>query len=377
MDVGIYLGTTKSCIYCMKGRYPNLVYMPDGSSCLPSVVFYGDSNPILGNIVRVFITQGKPNLARYPRRLLGKDFNSPEVEELRNQAHCPLVEVNGKPVYAFKNGTTKTPEDVCADIVKYLLNAAKEFTEKTIGNVCVAVPSQFDDSQRRAMIEAVKKAGIPEDHISLISEPIAAAIHYLRANPMENGHLLVFDFGQTLEVSIVRVKDEEITVEANRGNDHLGGFDIDYAILEWMKTEYRTVTGEDLPERDKQGTNKPLVRLLAIAEKAKIDSSTYQATDIVFEGIQGVDSDIIIQMTRYRLEMIIKPFIDRAMDVIKDALEACGLEKGDINDVILYGGSTCIPIMRDTILNYFNLPPKDNADVYSIVAEGACSMFAI
>ena len=119
------------------------------------------------------------------------------------------------------------------------------------------------------------------------------------------------------------------------------------------------------------------MRLLAIAEKAKIDSSTYQATDIVFEGIQGVDSDIIIQMTRYRLEMIIKPLIDRAMDVIKDALEACGLEKGDINDVILYGGSTCIPVMRDTILNYFNLPPKDNADVYSIVAEGACSMFAI
>ena len=377
MDVGIYLGTTKSCIYYTKGGYPKLVYMPDGSSCLPSVVFYGDSNPILGNIVRAFITQGRPNLARYSRRLLGKDFNSPEVEELRNQAHCPLVEVNGKPVYAFKNGTTKTPEDVCADIVKYLLNTAKKFTEKTIGNVCVAVPSQFDDSQRRAMIEAVKKAGIPEDHISLISEPIAAAIHYLRANPMENGHLLVFDFGQTLEVSIVRVKDEEITVEANRGDDHLGGLDMDYAILEWMKTEYRTVMGEDLPERDKQGTNRPLLKLLAIAEKAKRDLSASPATDIVFEGIQGVDPEFTIQMTRSRLEIIIKPFIDRAMDVIKDALEACGLEKGDINDVILYGGSTCIPIMRDTILNYFNLPPKDNADVYSIVAEGACSMFAI
>ena len=150
---------------------------------------------------------------------------------------------------------------------------------------------------------------------------------------------------------------------------------MDYAILEWMKTEYKSLTDKDLPERDKKGTNKPLLKLLAIAEKAKIDLSANPATDIAFEGIQGVDSDIIIQMTRSRLEMIIKPFINRAMDVIKDALDACGLENGDINDVILVGGSTRIPVMRDAILNYFNLPPKDNANVDTIVAEGACSFF--
>ena len=374
--VGIDLGTTNSCVCCIRNEVPAAVAAPDGSYLLPSAVFYGRNDPILGSIVRTYMTRGRRDIARYSKRVMGKDFTSPEVTELMDQFGCPLIEVNHKPVYSFENRVTKTPEEVGADIVVFILAAVKKYTEKIISDVCITIPAQFDNNQRTATLNAVKKAGIPEDHIFIISEPTAAAVSYLRANPMENGRFLIVDFGGgTFDVSIIRVNNKRITVEANRGNNHLGGLDMDYAILEWMKTEYKSLTGKDLPERDRQGTNKPLLKLLAIAEKAKIELSANLATDIVFEGIQGVDPDLTLQMTRNRLEMIITPFINRAMDVINDALEACGLEKGDINDVILVGGSTRIPVMRDAILNYFNLPPKDNANVDTIVAEGACSFF--
>ena len=376
VNVGIDLGTTNSCVCCTKTKENALVPMPDGSFLLPSAVFYGNNDPVLGNIVRTYMIQGKTDLARYSKRVMGKDFNSPEVTELKDRFGCPLIEVNHKPVYAFENGVKKTPEEVGADIVMYILATVKKFTEMIISDVCITIPAQFDNNQRTATLNAVKKAGIPEDHISIISEPTAAAVSYLRANPMDNGRFLIFDFGGgTFDVSIIRVNNKRITVEANRGNNHLGGLDMDYAVLEWMKKEYKTLTGKELPERDRRGTNKPLLKLLAIAEKAKIELSASPSTDIDFDGILGVDPEFNLVMTRSRLEMIIKPFIDRAMDVIKDALQASGLEKGDINDVILVGGSTRIPVMRDAILKYFNLPPKDNANVDSIVAEGACAFF--
>ena len=377
VKVGLDLGTTNSCVCCMKSGALTPVAMPDGAYLLPSTVSYGRNKTILGRVVRNYIIQGRADLARYSKRVMGKNFNSEEVQKLKDQFGCPLIEVKGKPVYEFENGTKKTPEEIGADIVKFLLASVIRFTEKSISDVCITIPAQFDNNQRTATINAVKLAGIPEEHVCVISEPTAAAISYLHANPMEKGRLLIFDFGGgTFDVSIIRVQDKKIIVEANRGNNHLGGLDMDYALLEWMKAEYKNLTGKDLPEKDGRGTNRPLLKLLAIAEKAKIDLSISQAVDIYFEGIQDVDPEFTLLLTQTKLGEVIKPLIDKAMNVIEDALGACVLKKEDINDVILVGGSTRIPVLRDTILQFFNLPPKDNANVDTIVAEGACSYFA-
>jgi len=377
VNVGIDLGTTNSCIACVKNNEIEAVAMPGGERLLPSAASYARENPVFGRIINNYIKQGRTDLARYSKRVMGKGFNSPEVKELKDQFGCPLIEVNHKPVYEFKNGVRKTPEEVGADIVEYLLSSVKRFTERKIGDVCVTIPAQFDNNQRTATINAVKKAGIAENHIHVISEPTAAAISYLNVNPMQNGRLLIFDFGGgTFDVSIIRVNNNRIIVEANRGNNHLGGLDIDYAILKWMKTEYNSLTGKELPEKDRNGTNKPLLKLLAIAERAKIDLSVNPATDIYFEGIQNVDPDFCIQLTQAKLGFLIQSFVDKAMAVIKDALNASSLSRRDIDDVILVGGSTRILVLREAILKYFNLQPRDNVNVDTIVAEGACAFFA-
>ena len=380
--LGIDLGTTNSCCYCIRPNEDRAVVPThEGANLLISSPLYQKGKgPVFGKNCTNAIKYGKRTMARYPKRLIGKKLSDLEVLDVSKFCGAPIIDRgDGYPCYDLSDveeGMRKTPEEVSTEILSCMIERAKVFNELEIEEICITIPARFDNNQRTATINALKNCGFDEDHIKVISEPCAAAITYIHDNPGHKEHILIFDFGGgTFDVSIVHVSEGKMCVEAYRGDNNIGGLTIDMKLVEWIKKKYYDETGETIP--DVKGKKNIASQLLKIAEDTKIVLSTQQSTDISLESIGSSDDDNEISITRSQFENLIQDIPKRILEVVGECIQAAGLKKTDISDVVFVGGSTRMPCIREAVQRYFSMETslRDSVNPDECVANGALLYF--
>lgn len=363
---------------------------------LPSVVGYRkDAPPQIAMAAKRFEEKGNKDFARNFKRLIGREFMDPVVQEVSKYCGAPIIDRgDGHPCYdlsAVEEGMRKTPEEVATDILTYMIDRAYTFNETEIEGICITIPARFDNNQRTATINALKNCGFDEDHIKVISEPCAAALTYINQNPGHKEHILIFDFGGgTFDVSIVHLSNGGMCVEAYRGDNNIGGLTIDMKLVDWIKQKYYEKNNTVIP--DGRGNKNIATKLLTLAKEVKESLSVEEVAKIPLDGIvvnrrafdsdsesgdDGDPDDDEITITRSEFEKLIRDIPERIMEVVGECIQAAGLERADISDVVFVGGSTRIPCIRKAVQDYFieTVQLRDSVNPDECVANGALLSF--
>jgi molecular chaperone DnaK len=364
--IGIDLGTTNSVVAVMEGKEAKVIVNEEGSRLTPSVVAWDDKGEILvGTISKRQAVTNPENTVYSSKRFIGRRYD--EIEEERRRVPYKAIpgpngdawfEIRGKPV---------APQEVSAKVLQKLKKAAEDYLGEKVTDAVITVPAYFNDSQRQATKDAGKIAGLNVRRI--INEPTAAALAY-GLDRKTNEVIAVYDFGGgTFDISILEVGDNVVQVMATNGDTHLGGDDIDVLIMEWLIAEFRRDTGLDV-SRDKM----VIQRLKDAAEQAKIELSSKQETTINLPFLTADASGpkhLQKPLTRAKLEQMIRPLVDRSMEPVKKALSDAKKRPSEIDEVVLVGGSTRIPLVQETVSKFFGKEPHKGVNPDEVVAVGA------
>lgn len=364
--IGIDLGTTNSVVSVMEGGEPRIITNEEGSRTTPSVIgFAASGDRMVGNPARRQAVTNPENTVYSAKRFVGMKYEevSREAESMPYKVQksstgmCEIL-VGGKP-YA--------PQEISAQVLIKLKSAAEAYLGEEVKEAVITVPAYFNDSQRQATRDAGKIAGLEVKRI--INEPTAAALAYGMDKGSER-KLLVYDLGGgTFDVSVLEIADDVVEVLSTNGDTHLGGDDIDKLIIDWIVESFKADTGIDL-------SCDALVsqRLKEAAEKAKIELSSTQQTDINLPFITADASGprhLQLLLTRSRFEQMIDSVVDRTMTPVKKALEDAGISKGEVDEILLVGGSTRIPIVRAAVEGFFGKSASSSVNPDEVVALGA------
>ncbi len=341
--IGIDLGTTNSCVSVYEGGEAKVIANPEGSRTTPSVVAFKDGETIVGiKAKNQMITN--PNVVYSIKRDMGTDKK---------------VEVNGKKY---------TPQEISAMILGDLKKTAEEYLGEKVTKAVITVPAYFNDSQRQATKDAGKIAGLEVERI--INEPTAAALAYGLDKQDKNEKILVYDLGGgTFDVSILELGDGVFEVLSTSGNNHLGGDDFDNRIMDYLVDEFKRENGIDLSS-DKMA----MQRVKDASEKAKKDLSGMTSTEISIPFItQGENGPLhlSVNLTKAKFEDLISDLLDSTLEPVRKALKDANLSKGDIDKILLVGGSTRIPKVVDLIKNELGKEPSKGVNPDEVVAMGA------
>ncbi|MEI6042338.1 MAG: molecular chaperone DnaK [bacterium] len=366
--IGIDLGTTNSAVAVMEAGAPKILENAEGSRTTPSIVAISKTNERLVGLLakRQAVTNPK-NTVYGIKRFIGHSFDEAGVQaDLKTVAYDLSKAANGG-VNIKMADKDYSAEEVSAMILSKIKADVEAKLGEKITQAVITVPAYFNDSQRQATKDAGKIAGL--EVMRIINEPTAAALAY-GFNKKKDEKLAVFDFGGgTFDISILEVGDEVVEVKATDGDHRLGGRDIDYKLLNYIADEFKKENGIDL-RKD------PLAmqRLDESAEKAKIELSTATETEINIPFIANDDSGprhLVLKITRAKLEEIADEFIERAMQITKRAIEASPFKVADINEIILVGGQTRMPKLRETVKAFFGKEPNLTINPDEVVALGA------
>lgn len=363
--IGIDLGTTNSCIAVMEGGKPKVIHSAEGANTIPSVV-----NPIK-NIVgtpakRQAIVNPKETIFSV-KRLMGRKFSDPEVQ--RDMKWLPYNVKSGKNGMAVVevDGHEYTPQEISAMILQKIKVDAESYLGEKVKDAVITVPAYFDDSQRQATKQAGEIAGLNVQRI--INEPTAAALAY----GLDKAHshtIAVYDLGGgTFDISVLELGEGVFEVKSTNGDTHLGGDDFDQKIIDYIIEEFKKSDGVDL-KNDKQA----LQRLKDAAEKAKIELSSSQETDISIPFVTADASGpkhLEMKLTRAKLESIVQDLIDKTFDAVKSALKDSKIEPKDIGEVVLVGGMTRMPAVQKSVQDFFGKEPHKGINPDEVVAIGA------
>ena len=397
--IGIDLGTTNTCAAIITSRVPNPIVIPypDGGHLLKSYVRYGEQFEV-GLGAYKYSTYGLPGVVKNSKRIIGKYYNTEIVSRCikENQCGVEIKEVNKKPVFSIDNTTLVSPSDVSSEILKRVIEKTYEFVKKSYGDnmkcikISVTFPAHFDNNQRTATLLAVEKAGIPKEKLTMLNEPSAAAFYYCKQNKIDNKTILVYDLGGgTFDVSIVKVSGNDYQVLKYAGDPFLGGADFDSRFAKVIEETYKEVYRVPLINtKDDNVRRRYYLRLNSIAEQAKIQLSDFETVDVdlsVFQiqdkNNQDSDSDsdsdsedeIVIEVSREKLNDCIKDLIDRTMEIVKNCIKECKMEIKDIDRVVLVGGSSRLIMVRDRLRKMFGSEKLSGAiNPDEAVACGAC-----
>jgi molecular chaperone DnaK len=364
--IGIDLGTTNSVVAVMEGKDPKVIVNEEGSRLTPSVVAWDDKGEILvGTIAkRQAVTNPEATVAS-AKRFIGRRFDEVSNETRR----VPYKVVQGKNGDAWFEVRSRpvAPPEVSAKVLQKLRKAAEDYLGEKVTDAVITVPAYFNDSQRQATKDAGKIAGLEVRRI--INEPTAAALAY-GLDRKTNEVIAVYDFGGgTFDISILEVGDNVVQVIATNGDTHLGGDDLDHTIMDWLIAEFRRDTGIDV-SNDKM----VIQRLKDAAEQAKIELSSKQETTINLPFLTADASGpkhLTKQLTRARLEQMVQPFVDRTMDPVRRALDDAKKRPSEIDEVVLVGGSTRIPLVQQTVSKFFGKEAHKGVNPDEVVAVGA------
>jgi molecular chaperone DnaK len=364
--IGIDLGTTNSVVAIMEGKEPTVIVNEEGSRTTPSVVAWDDKGEILvGQIAKRQAVTNPENTVYSSKRFIGRRF-----DELKGEAtRVPYKVTQGQngDAWITARGKDMAPPEVSAKVLQKLKKAAENYLGEPVSAAVITVPAYFNDAQRQATKDAGRIAGL--DVKRIINEPTAAALAY-GLDKKENEVIAVYDFGGgTFDISILEVGDNVVQVISTNGDTHLGGDDIDIELMEWLAAEFKKDSGIDV-SKDKM----VIQRLKDAAEQAKIELSNKQETTINLPFLTADASGpkhLQVTLSRAKLEQMIRPLIERTMEPVKKALADAKKTAKDIDEVVLVGGSTRIPLVQETVKSFFGKDPHKGVNPDEVVAIGA------
>ncbi len=365
--IGIDLGTTNSCVYVMEGKDPKCITNPEGGRTTPSIVAFTDKERLVGDIAKRQSVTNPEKTVFAIKRLMGREASAAEV--VAWQEHCPYSIIKGKNGDAWieVNGKKYSPPEVSAMILQKLKKDAETYLGETVSEAVITVPAYFNDSQRQATKDAGKIAGLEVKRI--INEPTAASLAY-GFDKKANEKIAVFDLGGgTFDISILEVGDNVVEVRATNGDTFLGGEDFDRRIIEHLVSEFKKSDGIDL-SKDRMA----LQRLKESAEKAKHELSSSVETEINLPFItadQNGPKHLALKLSRAKLESLVEDLVQRAEAPCKKALADAGLSAKDIDEVILVGGMTRMPLVQEKVKTFFGKEPNRSVNPDEVVAMGA------
>ena len=366
--LGIDLGTTNSAMAFMDSSEPKIIENAEGQRTTPSVVAITTSNEQLVGVTAKNQAVTNPENTIYEiKRLMGLRFDSPTVKEIAKRVPYKIIAGDNGDAWVEIDGKKYAPSQISAMILSKLKKDAESYLGETVTDAVITVPAYFNDSQRQATKDAGRIAGL--NVLRIVNEPTAAALAY-GLDKNKNGVVAVYDLGGgTFDVSILEIIDGVFEVKSTNGDTALGGSDFDARILDHLKSEFKSQTGVDL-STDKLA----LQRLKEAAEKAKIELSSKSSTDINLPYLTANASGPVhfnTTLSRAKLESLVADLIEKTIEPCRKALKDAGLDKSQINEVILVGGQTRMPKVFDTVKEFFGREPHKGVNPDEVVGLGA------
>lgn len=365
--LGIDLGTTNSAMAVVEGGSPSIVENKEGARTTPSMVAISKSGErLVGLLAKRQAVTNPENTLFSIKRLIGRKFEDEEVQKDLKLMPYKIVKSNGG-VKVVMSGKEYTPQEISAMILGKLKADAEEKLGEKIEEAVITVPAYFDDSQRKATKEAGEIAGLKVRRI--INEPTAAALAY-GFNKKKDEKIAVYDLGGgTFDISILEVGDDTVEVKSTNGDTHLGGDDFDQVLISWIISEFKKSEGIDLGKDPLA-----LQRIKEAAEKAKIELSTAQDTEInqpfITTDANG-PKHLVMKLTRAKLEELVGDLVQKTLGPVKKALEDSKIKTADINEVVMVGGMTRMPLVIQTVEKFFGKKPNATVNPDEVVALGA------
>src|SRR6202165_2831814 len=364
--IGIDLGTTNSCVAVMEGGDPVVIPNAEGNRTTPSVVAFSKTGErLVGQVAKRQAITNPANTIFSIKRFMGRKYS--EVSDEMKMVPFAVKQSGNGDVRIVAGGKEWSPPEISAMILSKLKEAAEAYLGEKVTRAVITVPAYFNDAQRQATKDAGQIAGLTVER--LVNEPTAAALAY-GLDKKKDETIAVYDFGGgTFDISILEVGEGVVEVKSTNGDTHLGGDDIDQRLIDWIIDEFKKDQGIDL-SKDKMA----LQRLKEAAEKAKIELSSTASTDINLPFItadQSGPKHLNMAMTRAKFEQLVGDIIQKTMGPVKQALADAGMQPKNIDEVVLVGGSTRIPLVQKLVQDYFGKEPHKGVNPDEVVAIGA------
>ena len=364
--IGIDLGTTNSVVAVMEGGEPVVITNPEGGRLTPSVVgFSKNGERLVGQVAKRQAVTNPENTVFSIKRFMGRRFD--EVSEEMKMVPYQVVRGSNGDVRVSAVGKEMTPPEISAMVLQKLKQAAEEYLGQPVTKAVITVPAYFNDAQRQSTKDAGQIAGL--EVMRIVNEPTAAALAY-GLDKKKDETIAVYDFGGgTFDISILEVGEGVVEVKSTNGDTHLGGDNLDQKVMDWIIAEFKKAEGIDL-SKDRMA----LQRLKEAAEKAKMELSTVMETDINLPFVtadQSGPKHLQMKLTRAKFEQLVDDLLQRTVGPTKQALADAGINPSKIDEVVLVGGSTRVPLVRRVVEELFGRPPHSDLNPDEVVALGA------
>ncbi|EHQ56603.1 chaperone protein DnaK [gamma proteobacterium HIMB55] len=377
--IGIDLGTTNSCVSVLESGKPRVIENAEGGRTTPSIVAYADDSEVLvGQSAKRQAVTNPTNTLFAVKRLIGRRFEDNVVQKDISMVPYNIVKADNGDAWVEAKGEKMAPPQVSAEVLRKMKKTAEEYLGESVTEAVITVPAYFNDSQRQATKDAGRIAGLEVKRI--INEPTAAALAYGMDKAQGDRTVAVYDLGGgTFDISIIEIAEvdgeHQFEVLATNGDTFLGGEDFDLRLIEFLADEFKNENGIDLH-------NDPLAlqRLKEAAEKAKIELSSSQQTEVNLPYITADATGpkhLVVKLTRAKLESLVGELVTRSLEPLKVALGDSGLSASEIDDVILVGGQTRMPLVQQTVADFFGKEPRKDVNPDEAVAMGASIQGAV
>ena len=376
--IGIDLGTTNSCVAVMDGKDAKVIENAEGARTTPSIVAFKDGEILVGQAAKRQAVTNPKNTLFAIKRLIGRRFEDKEVQKDISLVPFKIVKADNGDAWVEAGGKKQAPPQISAEVLRKMKKTAEDYLGEPVTEAVVTVPAYFNDAQRQATKDAGRIAGL--DVKRIINEPTAAALAYGMDKKGGDKTIAVYDLGGgTFDVSIIEIADvdgeQQFEVLATNGDTHLGGEDFDLALIDYLVEEFKKEQGVDL-----KGDPLAMQRLKEAAEKAKIELSSSQSTEVNLPYITADATGpkhLVITISRAKLESLTEEMVARTILPCKTALEDAGLSTSDIDDVILVGGQTRMPLVQQKVQEFFGKEPRKDVNPDEAVAIGAAIQGAV
>ena len=377
--IGIDLGTTNSCVAVLDGGKARVIENSEGDRTTPSVVAYTDSAEVLvGQSAKRQAVTNPTNTLFAVKRLIGRKFDDGVVQKDISMVPYPIVKADNGDAWVEANGEKIAPPQIAAQVLMKMKKTAEDFLGEKVTEAVITVPAYFNDSQRQATKDAGRIAGL--DVKRIINEPTAAALAYGMDKAGGDRTIAVFDLGGgTFDISIIEIADvdgeKQFEVLSTNGDTFLGGEDFDLALIEYLVAEFKKDSGMDL-----KGDPLAMQRLKEAAEKAKIELSSSQQTEVNLPYITADASGpkhLVVKMSRAKLESLVGDLVERSLEPVRIALKDADMSPSEIDEVLLVGGQTRMPLVQEKVSAFFGQEPKKDVNPDEAVAMGAAIQGAV
>ena len=370
--IGIDLGTTNSCVAIMDGDKPKVIENSEGDRTTPSIIAYTDDEILVGQPAKRQAVTNPENTLFAIKRLIGRTFNEDAVQKDIDLVPYKIIKADNGDAWVEVKGKKIAPPEVSAQVLMKMKKTAEEYLGEEVTEAVITVPAYFNDSQRQATKDAGKIAGL--DVKRIINEPTAAALAYGMDKAKGDAVVAVYDLGGgTFDISLIEIAEVDgeyqFEVLSTNGDTFLGGEDFDTRLIDYLADEFKKDQGMDL-----RGDPLAMQRLKEAAEKAKIELSSTQQTDVNLPYITADNTGpkhLNVKVTRAKLESLVEDLIERSIEPCKVALNDAGLSTRDVKEVILVGGQTRMPRVQEEVQKFFGKEPRKDVNPDEAVAVGA------